>query len=509
MKKIIVTLLLSAFINTVNAQITFQKSYGGSGTEGRSMVVKTSDGGYAITSYSDSAGLGYINAYLVRTDGNGTLLWNKTYGGFATDVGRSIAQTYDNGFIIAGSTISFSPSNYDVYLIRTDMNGDTLWSKTYGSSTFLNEDAWNILQTVDSGFIITAHWASTSYTYLIKTNNIGDTLWTRIYDAGDAFSIIQNPDKGFTICGTAYSFISNSVDMYITRMDSLGNIAWYKTYGGNITEYGNQIIKANDGGYIAIGYTSSFGAGSDDVYIVKTDSMGGLLWSKTYGSGTVEEGSSIVSTGDGYALAGWSSVFGTNYEGLLMKIDNQGNLTWAKNYWYSGSLTSIQQTADKGFILSGTTTDCFLVKTDSLGNSGCSDSSNTSLIVSVAPVQVDTIALNRLYGQTIIGSPATAISSGGTSSTFCFTTGIEEQTAAHSSAITVFPNPATDIVTIISDKTFGQINRIEFYNLYGQCVLSSALTDKINIASLSSGIYFIKVTNNSGMMRTARLEKLV
>ena len=168
MQKFFTILLLLALVNSAGAQITFQKTYGGAGNEGRCFVINTYDGGYALVGYSQSFSAGDKNIYLVRTDDNGVVLWTKTYGGANNDLALDIKQTTDSGFVIAGSTASFGAGQYDVYLIRTDKIGDTLWTKTYGNS--LDETAWCVQQTSDGGFIVAADWGSSGYNYLIKTN---------------------------------------------------------------------------------------------------------------------------------------------------------------------------------------------------------------------------------------------------------------------------------------------------------------------------------------------------
>ena len=155
--------------------------------------------------------------------------FQKTYGGVNSEFGFSVQQTIDNGFILTGITMSFGVGNNDIYLIKTNVHGDTLWTKTYGGES--DDRSYCIQQTTDSGYIITGYTSSfgagNKDVYLIKTDSAGDTLWTKTFgglldDWGN--SIQQTSDGGYIILGSTESFGSGNFDFYLIKTDSDGNL---------------------------------------------------------------------------------------------------------------------------------------------------------------------------------------------------------------------------------------------------------------------------------------------
>jgi hypothetical protein len=170
----------------------------------------------------------------------------------------------------------------DVYLIKTDSVGNTLWTRTYGG--FVGDEGWSVQQTSDGGYIITGYTASFGAgmldVWLIKTNAFGDTLWTETYGdtLGDGGSSVQQTtDEGYIITGSTNSFGAGSHDVYLIKTDSLGDTLWTRTYGGIFTDWGQSVQQTLDGGFIIAGGTYSFGSGNTDVYLIKTDGNGQVV----------------------------------------------------------------------------------------------------------------------------------------------------------------------------------------------------------------------------------------
>ena len=312
----------------------------------------------------------------------GDTLWTKTYGGLSTETGYSVQQTQDGGYIIAGSTSSFGAGGKDIYLVKTDANGDTLWTKTYGGTS--DDFGYSVQQTTDGGYIVSGkykHSFTDTDVYLIKTDPLGNTLWTKTYGGtvgfsyDEGWSVEQTTDGGYIVAGFTFSFGASLYDFYLIKTDASGDTLWTKTYGGISNDLGYSVEQTTDGGYIFSGYTESFGvAGSRDVYLVKTDANGDTLWTKTYGGSSVENGWSVEQTTDGgYIVAGYS---GTPYDYYLVKTDANGDTLWTKTY--GGIWTSecrARQTFDGGYILAGYTAsygagnwDFYLIKTNSIGD---------------------------------------------------------------------------------------------------------------------------------------------
>ena len=209
----------------------------------------------------------------------GDTIWTRTYGGSDDDAGWSVAQTTDGGYIIAGWTESFGAGMEDVYLVKTDVEGDTLWTHTYGGSS--TDWGYFVAQTTDSGYIVAGRTASfgagSSDFYLVKTAPDGDTIWTRTYGGTDSdygYSVVQTTDGGYIVAGGTRSFGAGEYDVYLVKTDALGDTIWTRTYGGSDYDGCRSIVQTSDGGYIIVGETKSFGAGLHDVYLIKTDSLG-------------------------------------------------------------------------------------------------------------------------------------------------------------------------------------------------------------------------------------------
>jgi len=306
-----------------NGDTLWTRAYGGDSPDYGFSVQQTSDGGYVIAGYTMSFGAGPSDVWLIKTDPNGDTLWTRTYGGDDVDEGSSVQETSDGGYIVAGYTLR-SMGNTDVYLVKTDANGDTLWTRTYGGSG-LDMGRW-VQQTSDGGYIIAGYtgFLFTQDVYLVKTDADGGTLWTRTYGGSSvdgSQSVQQTTDGGYIIAGATLSFGAGNNDFYLIKTDANGDELWYRTYGGNDSDCGQSVQQTSDGGYIVAGYTVSFGGGSD-VYLVKTDADGDTLWTRTYGGAGMDDGQSVQQTTDGgYILAGMTNSFGAgNYDVWLLKL---------------------------------------------------------------------------------------------------------------------------------------------------------------------------------------------
>jgi len=354
------------------------RTYGGSREDRGYSVQQTSDGGYIIAGGTESFGAGGYDVYLLKTDSSGDTLWTRTYGGSDSDWGFSVQQTSDGGYIIAGYTYSFGAGERDVYLLKTDSSGDTLWTRTYGGSR--EDRGYSVQQTSDGRYIIAGYTQSfgeiNGDVYLLKTDSSGDTLWTRTYGGSRedrGYSVQQTSDGGYIIAGGTESFGAGERDVYLVKTDSSGDTLWTRTYGGSYQDQGFSLQQTSDGGYIIAGVTRSFGAGGYDVYFVKTDSSADTLWTRTYGGSDYDWGLSVQQTSDGgYIIAGVTESFGAgNYDVYLLKTDSSGDTLWTRTYGGSDDDRgrSVQQTSDGGYVIAGYTgsfgagySDVYLVK---------------------------------------------------------------------------------------------------------------------------------------------------
>jgi hypothetical protein len=339
----------------------WNQTYGGAGDDWAASVVQTTDGGYAFAGSTLLPGTGNRNFWLVKTDPCGTILWDKTYGGADYEIAYSMVQTSDGGYALAGITLYVGGS--DFWLVKTDADGNIQWSRTYGGT---NDDrAYSVVQTSDGGYAITGYTASFGAGWwdfwLVKTNSFGGIQWTRTYGGTsneEAKSVIQTSDGGYAIAGSTASFGAGFYDFWLIKTDSAGNIQWNKTYGGADYEEAHSMVQTSDGGYAIAGRTWYFGTGSADSWLVKTDAAGNMEWNKTYGGADYEEAYSMVQTSDGgYALAGEINFGGEYADVWLVKTDSSGTMLWNGTYGgvYDDRAYSVVQTSDGGYALAGFT----------------------------------------------------------------------------------------------------------------------------------------------------------
>lgn len=233
---------------------------------------EASDSGYIFVGYKNGPS-GWIKGdlWILKTDATLDTIWAKEYGGTGEDYGISIRPTSDGGYIISGTTSSFGAGGKDLWLVKIDADGDTAWTKTYGGS--LDDVGYGVSVTADNGYIITGYINGTPPWYagdvwLLKTDSSGDTLWTRIYGGGYqdfGFDVYQTPDNGYVIAGQGYE------DVWLLRTNSLGDTVWTQRYGGANHDAALALYMTSDGGYIIGGHTTSFGNGANDFWLIKTE----------------------------------------------------------------------------------------------------------------------------------------------------------------------------------------------------------------------------------------------
>ena len=340
-----------------NCNLQWSRVYGGTGSDQALQLVQTHDGGFVLAGKSTSFGAGDFDAILVRTDANGNLLWIKSYGGSTEERLLNLRETADHGFILAGSTYSFGMGNYDMLFIRTDSNGDTLWTKIFGGNNF--DQGTDAEQTADGGFIfsgrVTGPGSALPDICLVKTNSAGDTLWTSIFGStgwDEGMKVKQTYDGGYIVTGASTGFGGTGYDVYLNKTDGAGHLAWSKRYYGNHNDATYDVLQLPDSGFIITGVTESFGSnhlrkrhadtlvskntqpfpiqtlGSEhsNVLVIRTRANGDTLWTRTYGGQKMDEAFAIIQNPNhGFMIAAYSESYGSDsVDFLLVHFDSLG-----------------------------------------------------------------------------------------------------------------------------------------------------------------------------------------
>ena len=383
------TLSISLFAFPTNASQTgWKKAYGGPSSDYGTALVETSDGGFAIVGHTESFGAGESDFWLIKTDSNGNMEWNKTYGGPDVECAYSLIQTSDGGYALTGFTRSFGAGLTDFWLIKTDAYGNMEWNQTYGDEN-LHETAFDLVETSDGGYALAGEVNSFTLSgepdcWLVKTDEFGNMEWNQTYGGEEhdlASSLIQTSDGGYALAGetTDRNSFTNLIqsDSLLIKTDSNGNMEWNQTYGtGYSNDNSRSLLERPDGGYVLpVMMDSVVQDGVNGFSIIKTDETGNIEENKTYLETWVSEINSMIRTSDGgYVVTGWAARL------LLIKIDAQGNLEWTRQYGGDrvDKGAAVVETSDGGFAAVGNTasyattyevydSDIFFVKTNAQG----------------------------------------------------------------------------------------------------------------------------------------------
>jgi hypothetical protein len=325
--------------SVLGQSVIWHTNYGGTYNDEGSAGCRLADGGYVVLGATYSYGAGDHDIYLLRLNEFGDTLWSRSYGGSAADYGYDIQVTQDNGFIITGLTQSYGYGGGDVYLLKVDSTGTLLWSRTYGGTA--RDEGRSVQCTFDGGFVIAgttnSFGAGYADVYVVKTNADGFVQWTRTYggaggDSGAAVRITR--DSGLVIVGSTGSFGTGYSSMYLIRTNRNGDSLWATTCGGDQADFGYSVETTPDGGLILVGKSSSFGYGYADVLLVKTDPSGFVEWQQAYGGFKEDCGYAVKSTPEGgYLVAGTTESFGNGkIDCFVIKIDPVGTALWTNTY---------------------------------------------------------------------------------------------------------------------------------------------------------------------------------
>lgn len=389
-----VLLLLACLVSIAQAEAKvwapeeeWNKTFGGADFDNVYSVQQTSDGGYILTGYTESYGVGRGdesygagrgNVLLIKTDSKGNEEWNKTFNGIDWDSAHSVQQTSDGGYIITGTTgkyISRTGGGRNVWLIKTDSNGNKDWDKIFGTDD--RECGSSVAQTSDGGYIITGY--TTSYgaggedVWLIKTDSNGNEIWNKTFGGVNdetGYFVVQTSDGGYFITGKTESYGTGIVNLWLIKTDSKGNVEWNFTKDLLIPEHICYVTysclgkQTSDEGYIIAGWINNGDIIGYDILLMKVDSKGNEEWNKTFGNYSVDQATSVQQTKDGgYIIVGnyketkdrEDIIFGkiSNHGAWLIKTNSDGNEEWNKTFRGLSAYSGLQS-SDGGYVIGGT-----------------------------------------------------------------------------------------------------------------------------------------------------------
>jgi len=316
-----------------NGNMEWDETFGDEGTDVANSIIQTKDGGYIIAGFIWTVYASKQDICVIKLDENGNIEWEKTFDKDEHDIAYSIIQTKDGGYAIAGGTGKRFWGEVNCWVIKLDAKGNREWDNNFGGTGW--DEIYSIIQTKDGSFITTgcvwSKGAGRGDVRVAKLDKRGNLVWDKTFGGSEndeTRSIVQTEDGGYVVAGFTVSEDTGDRDIWIIKLDKEGNKVWDRTFGGTSEDWANSIIQNKNGDYIVAGWTKSMGAGKTDVWIVKLDKRGNLIWDKTFGGSENDEAHSIIQTEDeGYAVIGWTKSKGAgNADVWVIKLDENGNL---------------------------------------------------------------------------------------------------------------------------------------------------------------------------------------
>ena len=503
MRHIFVTLFfLACMISTAQLpgpEIIWQQCFGGSAEDLLNDMKPTSDGGFIMvgsTRSNDGQVTGHqgeADVWIVKVDEEGSLEWEKTYGGSGNDNGRVVVTTLDGGYLIAANTtstngdISEAFGEFDIWVLKLSMNGEMEWQRSYGGSG--TDSPYDLVETVE-GYLIIGETTSSdgmisnNYGYndiwLIKINNENELLWESTYGSpqGDLGTSLAVTDEAIFIVG---SVNGSPYDGYVAKLDVNGNVIWENAYGGSDLDGLYSVEVLPDETIISPGFTYSNDGdilvqhGLSDSWLLKLDINGELIWSKTYGGSDHDgtPGLNFIDDG-GFLLSGFSrSADGDltgnsgNGDAWMVRLNQTGEILWQQNFGgTSWETTDVSVLSEGQIICAGSTLSNDL---DVSGNHGNMD-----------------FWLMKLERDPV---------------------GIIDQ--APSTLVHAYPNPTLDNITITINIQYSQQMKMEIMDSVGrrstigvaEMTSSGQSNIDLDLSNYTPGTYQILLRGNTSVLR--------
>ncbi len=506
--------------NSFSTGFTWQETFGDTGVDKATCMIKTSENGFAVAGYTYSYGSGNVGICILNLKQDGSYRWGKLLNSGRGDIANSLIQTSDSGFILAGATNSHGLDFFeDMYLVKLDSKGELQWAKTFGTNGW--DNAYTITQTSDNGYIVTGYSRISSSEYgllIVKFSETGYIEWSKLAEKVSnglvTSSLIQTIDYGYGIAGTLYTVSDNS-DICFIKLNSLGMLQWSWLIGGSNDEQPFSVCQTVDNGYAIAGYTNTYGAGYPDLYIVKLAITGNIQWTRTIGGDNDDYALSIMNTPEGgFIVGGESFTFGSGWiDMFLVKLDNNGRYIWGKTIGSSEMdfIRSVVYDNDNGFVAVGNTeaynsgySDMYIVKTDPLGNACGNTTTPVPHIDSGGTINKYPVNIYDI--PTLLLSVNTNITDWGNITNLCFT-GLSSNSGELPLLFSLhqnYPNPFNPVTKIEFDIPKQSFAKIIIYDLIGHEV-TTLVNEQLKPGSYSvdwdgtgfaSGVYFYSLITN-------------
>ncbi|MBN3035550.1 MAG: T9SS type A sorting domain-containing protein [Bacteroidales bacterium] len=435
----------------------WMKTYGGIDNEIGFAVMEPENGIYILAGKTESYGNGGSDLYIVKLDNNGGPVWERYYGGMLNEAALGVCEALYGGYMLTGSSGSYASGLSDLWVLWVGGNGDSLNARSWGGPT--SDQGYSIFRTVDQDYIITGFssvylWGD--QLYLLRMDVNMDTVWTKRYgspyqDYGRA--VLQTTDGGFIIGGYSYLDYTSDAQFWLLKTDGNGDTLWSRKYGGPGNEMAYTMAALSDG-YAIAGQTDSYGAGLSDLWLVRTDMNGDTLWTRTFGGTGADLCYGLETDETGFYLAGYTNSFGwDNYQIYLVKAGPDGSLLWQDTYGSDeNELTyGFCRTTDGGFLITGKYDEIMTLNDD-------------AFVLKLGPE----------------------------------TAGTDEKVESGAFSPVLFPDPATDHITVLLPGPPGHGTAVEILNVRGQKVFGQTFTSgnniRIHLGQFPAGIYLCRVS---------------
>ncbi len=498
-------LILALLAHTlIQAQNTFQRAYGKdtSAYTSASCIQPTFGGGYILAGTDSLSSLTATDIFLLKTDANGDTLWARSYGTAGIDYGKYVIQCLDSGYLVCGT--NYIGADYNIYLIKTNSKGDTLWTRTWGGVG--DENANAVQETRDTGYIVTGFTNSVGAgnydMFLVKINKNGTVLWAETLGTlvdEISYYVEETADKGFILSGSAHNNTSASLDAIAVKTDSVGVVQWANYYGTPFTDVAYMMKQTADSAYIMTGYLAV--GSTSDALLIRADKNGDTLWTRAYGDIDDEKGYSVIETADsGFAIGGavGSNTLG-GLDAMLLKTDSLGTIEFCHGFGsISNDAASSLQMVNGEFIFAGystgfngSATNIYLVKTDSAGNNtGNCNETNIILQTVQVPIVVSSFTLSVTSFTPVPVFPVTEIDSLLDVFDPCSTTSIAS--AREHMLFSVYPNPTDGLIQVRNAENATLL----VFNLVGEKVFEKRDmrdNERTELSFLGAGSYILQI----------------